>query len=360
MRVTFYQDVQQNDFWEVGIRTFGFPLLYYRSVKEGARVNFNHHYNWLTHQHVWSSASDPVRVPGVHPFPRASAAFQAKLQQLDMILGQTPSQRAARTFGEEIVKSAYEVHAFWDSATSQQKRIDMVQVLATLLDVDDAERAEVFAEMTLLLSEASYFHSNMTMSIVYSEQASGITYNDRRQGLLQWNRGFRRFLQELRTTRGPSIDSVNSTKLQDIIYALEACRLTLWSPIDGPEGDEQREYAHILSMKSKGEGCEELCSSLLKDLGASVFAKCCANITLCATKSNDLHDIESTRDQLGNQIALLERLRGYDIKNWLDPINEWGNLAIQIRDSLFNLRHAAQTEEHDTLLAPPLPPAKKI
>lgn len=353
--VTFYQDVQQDSFWDVGIRTFGFPLLYYRSVKEGVRVNFRHHYNWVTHKHVWALTSGPLRLPGFHPFPHASAAFQAKLQQLDMVLGQTPYQRAAKAFGEEIVKSSHEEHAFWDSASSQQRRIDMVQVLAARPQGDDEERRALFSEITMLLSEASYFHSNMAMSTIYSEQASGIAYNDRRRGLLRWNRGFRGFLQELILTRDPNIDPVNPTKWQDIIYAIEACRLALWSPINGPEGDEQHEYAQVQSMKNKVEGCEKICSLILEDMTASVFAKCCANITLCALESDSLHKLEWKKDKLNDQIALLEKLRGYDIRNWLDPINEWGNLAIQMRDSLLSLIQTTEPnqEEDDPLLASP-------
>jgi hypothetical protein len=277
-----------------------------------------------------------------------------------MVLGQTPYQRAAKAFGEEIVKSAHEEHAFWDSATSQQRRIDMVQVLAARPQGDEEERRGLFAEMTMLLSEASYFHSNMVMSTIYSEQASGIAYNDRRQSLLRWNRGFRGFLRELISTRNPNIDPVNPTKWQDIIYAIEACRLALWSPINGPEGDEQREYAQVLSMKNKGEGCKKICSLILEDMTASVFAKCCANIMLCALESDSLHKLEARKENLMDQIALLEKLRGYDIRNWLDPINEWGNLAIQMRDSLLNLDQTAQPEEDDPLLAAPPPSANYI
>jgi hypothetical protein len=277
-----------------------------------------------------------------------------------MVLGQTPYQRAAKAFGEEIVKSAHEEYAFWDSATSQQRRIDMVQVLAARPQGDDEERRSLFAEMTMLLSEASYFHSNMAMSTIYSEQASGIAYNDRRKSLLRWNRGFRGFLQELISTQDPNIDPFNPTKWQDIIYAIEACRLALWSPINGPEGDEQREYAQVLSMKNKVEGREKICSLILEDMTASVFAKCCANITLCALESDSLHKLELRKENLNDQIALLEKLRGYDIRNWLDPINEWGNLAIQMRDSLHNHLCTAQPEDDDPLLASPPPSANYI
>ena len=345
--VTFYQDVQQHEFWDVGVRMFGLHLLHYRSVREGRRINYRHNFNWLTWEHVYSQVGGPVKLPGSDlPFPAISAAFNTKLRQFETAIRSTPFQREAIGFGREMVRSAQEEQNFWTRYTEQEERVKQIFVQAARPRALDEEPLELLTIMTKLISEASYFHSAMAMSIIDSEKASGTTNNERRLRILVWNRGCRRFIRYILDICALDTDRAQMVKLEDLVGSLESCRMCLWSPVNGPpEAEDHREYTEILSAQQNDQGCRQICEKILGDSGSSVFARCCANIMMCNLEFDKVKGRLERRDILTQQITKLETLQRLKITDWEAPINAWGTLAVQTQLTMAQYQEAFHQQE---------------
>jgi hypothetical protein len=342
--VTFYQDVQQHEFWDVGVRTFGFHLLHYRSVREGRRINYRHNFNWITWEHVHSLVGGPVRLSGGdQPFPAISAGFEIKLRHFETALRSTPFQREAIGFGRDMVRSAQEEHAFWANYTKQEERVKQIFVQAARPRAIDDEPLELLTIMTTLISEASYFHSTMVRSIIDSEKASGITNDDRRLRILELDRGCRRCIRDVLDNCTPSTDRAQMVKLEDLVGNLESCRMSLWSPINSlAEAQDHREYTEILSAEQNDLRRRENCNRILGDSGSSVFARCCANIMICSIDFDKIDAWKERRDILAQQITTLEELQKLKIADWEAPIEAWGTLAMQAQVKIAQYIGAAQ------------------
>lgn len=351
--VTLYEDVHQTDFWEIGIRAFGFPFLSCRHVKEGARLNFSHHFNLFTHEYTWNALGEAVRVGILNPpFTGVMSGLQAQAQQLEMVMMATPFQRAAKDFGEKIIKSAQEEDTFWESYNQQELKVDMLQALASLSPPNDQERLEIVANVTTLITEAIYYHSTMVMSVISSEKVNNTLHNERRQGLLDWNRGCRDFVQDFVAVCNNLIDQGHRVTWDNVLFNLEACRMSLWSPLRGPWAcEDHREYMKVLSIGNSSDGRRDMCNGICADRGSSVFAIICSKIGLCLEHANDLGKWAYLRDVLTEQIDLLEKLRQFNLMDWSEAIQEWDSLATNSRAELVRQMDIAQQAEAGLLLS---------
>ena len=333
--VTFYQDIQQEEFWAVGIRMFGFPLFQYRSIREGSRINYQYHYNWLTKKYEYRAIGSEVRFSDVQPFHAHSDSFRAKVRRLEAMMTMTPYQRAARSFGQDIVKSSWEENVFWTNHNAQEAAVKQIFVQAARPGSVDEERAELIANMTRAISEAAYHHQFMVSSTVSAEQGGGAMAADRRDRLLAWNKGSRQFIHQLISCCNPGTDDSFTRKLEDVLVGLELCRMKLYSPLHGPHNSPDfAEFGEIIFAKKTPLLCRPMCDKMLGDDGSSMFARCCAGIMLCALDANVDEGWQDRRNKLTKCLAILRRFKSPNVKDWIPPITEWEQYAIQETNKL--------------------------
>jgi hypothetical protein len=348
--VTFYQDLQQEEFWTVGVRLFGFPLLQYRAPREGLRINYHYFFDWSTRKYVYFMANDEVRLSGFHPLQASSNSIRTKVHRLEMMIHMTPYQRAAMAFGQDILKSAQEEEAYWTNYTAQEAAVKQIFVQAARPGTTEAERAELIVSMTRSIAQAAYHHQYMVSSTVSGEQASGSIAKDRRDRLLAWNRGSRIFTCELISCCLPGTDDNSIHSLQDILVGLEMCRMKLYSPINGPhDSADFAEYGEIIFAKNTPLLRRLMCNKILLDNGSSMFAKCCANIMICALDADVEDGWQNRRLLLTMNIALLKRFKSPNVKDWIPPLDEWEQYALQERNKI-DLLYQPRAEQ-------PVPPA---
>lgn len=331
--VTFYQDIQQEEFWDVGVRTFGFPLLHYRSVGEGVQLKFNYHYNWISRKFQWSFAGTPVRVSGTQPFQDSPDTLQDKLSKLETMVASTPYQRAAINLGQEILRSSQEVDTFWDNFNKQEARVKDVffQICQPVINVGD--RFYYMTNIARLISEATCFHHNMCLSVLYSDQATTIVDKEKRHRLLTWNKGCRQFVTEFLSFCTPDMHHDIMETLEHTLLQLETCRMKLFSPFVGPhEADDSQEFANVVLASQNSIMRRDICDDILANPRSSLFGVCCAEMLICGLDNHVPEGWEQRRDLLNKHMETFSKLRSEDVEHWVDSLRDWESFAAQMRD----------------------------
>lgn len=342
--VTFYEDIQQEEFWNVGIRMFGFPLLHYRFIREGARVKYKSFFNYVTRRFQWSTDGQPVRLSGDLPFPGPWNTFQDKLAKLGAIMDETPYQRAATAFGQQIVRSAKEQNIFWTNFNMQEDRVKQIITQSTGPGPNsEQERVEMTTKIVELLGEAVCHHHNMTVSVINLEQENSITRVARRDRLLGWNRGCRQFIKELLVCCTPGRDDANIANLERNLLQLEVSRMEMYDPLEGPHDVEDRvEFQDVLVASNSASVVQhDICTKILANLQSSLFGTCCADIMICGLRAHIQNNWEQRRDMLQKHIDTLSQLQKENVRHWIAPIKDWGMRAERVRDMIVQNHGAA-------------------
>jgi hypothetical protein len=335
--VTFYQDVQQEDFWEVGVRIFGYTLLHYRSLREGCRVNYHVNFDNERQKFAWKRVGRS-RVAGHLPFETVSETFRDTVSELETMMSLTPYQRAGRNFGQAILRSSQEEDAFWTNSSLQQISVQEIFNHIARAPSSDEERAKLFMSLTNLISDAGNFHKTMIASVVASEEINGSSYIDRRKSLLIWNREMRNFMRQFQALLSVEYEIGHTVRLHKDQIAFELCRMMLWSPqSDVHSVADSNEYAALQNARNTPLICRQICCQLLADDRSSIFSRCCAEIMICALDSNeDLGGTERCK-VLTKHMETLSSLRSFDIPDWTATLDEWIMFATQTRETI--VRH---------------------
>jgi hypothetical protein len=337
--VTFYQDQQQEEFWDIVVRTFGYGFLHYRSLREGCRVDYQVDFDHQRQRFAWKQTNSD-RVAGCLPFETMSETFRGHVSELERLLQMTPYQRIGRDFGQAFLRSLREEDAFWTSTTFQEVRVKEILKQITQVPANKEETVELLASLAALISEAGKYHEAMIVSIIASEEIEGSTYTDRRRNLLIWNRGTRDFVCKLRSL----IDEENeyTAALDKDLLALELCRMKLWSPKNGIDNvADFDEFAELETARDTPQMSRQICTRLLADDGSSIFARCCAKIMICAFDCSVLQGWAERRDALTKHIETLSRFQILNIPpDWTTCIMQWAHLAEQARGLIVQLYQA--------------------
>lgn len=332
--VTFYQDVQQEDFWEVGVRIFGYTLLHYRSLREGCRVNYDVNFDSERQKFAWKHVGRS-RVTGHLPFENVSETFRGAVSELETMMSLTPYQRAGRNFGQAILRSSLEEESFWTSSSLQHVSVQEMFNHITRAPSTDEERAKLFMSLTNLISDAGNFHKEMIVSVVASEEINGCIYADRRKSLLMWNREMRKFVCQFQALLSVENENSHTVRLHKEELAFEACRMMLWSPqSDIHSVADSNEFDALRNARNTPFTCRQIFSQLLADDRSSIFSKCCAEIMICALDSNEAAGGAERCGVLTKHLDTLSSLRSYDIPDWTAPLDEWIMFAIQTRETI--------------------------
>jgi hypothetical protein len=99
--LSFYQDVQQEDFWSIAVRKLGHGLLQFRAVKEGAHIKYT-----LTDEKTKGyRRSRAERISVSHPFPAIHWKLREKVKTLKEAQSLSPEDRTALQYGLSFLAS---------------------------------------------------------------------------------------------------------------------------------------------------------------------------------------------------------------------------------------------------------------
>lgn len=278
--LSFYQDMQQEDFWNVAVMNFGISLLQYRGGKEGVRYTYiakkNRSYAWRTRERFTSL---------FQPFSILDGQFRVSIDAINAAVQMTPEQRTAMEFGRAFLTSSTLEEKFWTNSQAQEQEI---QKIANAMDT--ATQILPTPENKLAFSQAIHGmvkyalenHENMIQSICDLELVNKTTYSDRRRILREWNRGTRIFLRRLDAhLRQAGLDS------EQELIRLEQARMVLWNHFDLATRDGA-DWVEMQLVQMVGN-CQlpedfllmkALCDTILAAPDVSIFGESFARIYL--------------------------------------------------------------------------------
>lgn len=281
--ISFYQDMQQEEFWSVAVRAYGHKILHYRSLKQGSRVA--QALNSVTgklkqHPAVRFSLAD-------HTFPTLNNQFISAFETLRTALSLTPEQRQAMEFGRAFLLSARTEQQFWDNTASQAALVQTAMTLmknATQMADTDINRQFVFETLLNCMINATSNHEVQIAAIQSLEVINNTTYPDRRAALKAWNRGTRVFIRNLKAA-----DTINVIDVELPLLNLEICRMILYDPSDLTQ-QVTEEFIELQSIAlarvcfDSGDlvQCRNLCLGVIGTTFCSIFAQCGAEAILFA------------------------------------------------------------------------------
>jgi hypothetical protein len=235
--ISAWEDMQQEDFWEIHIRKFGHSSLHYRDGVQGAQVTYAPP---LNPAQEFSKKTRQVRVTGNsrvenQQFRSSMAALQK--QALERSLEMTPGDRDAMKFGRTFILSSSAEVEFWDQSAQQTNAVDSIitTVEAILRNPNQRpqDRHYLTTELLTGLQKAIENHEMMIAAILSVENTNGVSYTNRRKTLLSWNRGTRTFMNRI---MGLQFAGSLATSIQDLLSQLERARMVLWAYNDIPNG----------------------------------------------------------------------------------------------------------------------------
>lgn len=331
IQVSFYEDMHQNDFWNVGVRTFGHGFLHYRSLRGSfCRIDY------VDRQGKVYKGGMERRLPPRYPYTNLSESFRTKVEELRSMAQLTPEQRSAVDFGQRIVISSNAEAEFWTDARFKHTRVTQLFEQIGLMQTSRGT-PEVLEEIVRLLTTAITNHQRMIIALENVELANNAVNNDRRKSLLAWNRGTRIFAAEFSRAGGQQ----TAARLQKIQFALEQCRMVLFTPVttsihDGPDWVEVNmvQRARDFFFHNDTANCRAIIDGLHADNGVSRFAGFAALLLLAALRRNEVEGCEERREQILSLATMLEEQRLGAGPGWGPLLRSWEEFAEQLLHSV--------------------------
>lgn len=337
--VTFYQDIQQEEFWDVGVRAFGHKILHYRTFSEGCLVRYN--VSRSGRSRYKCLIDNAIRVKGQRPFEGVSEDFCDKISELETMISMTPRERAARNLGQVFLRSSMEDDAFWNDTTAQHISVEKIFKIMACTPKDNREADMLIVSIARLLSKAAEVaHHGMIVAVLASEDINATCYSNKRKRLLKWNRGTREFTRSLQNhlIQAPRAINMHMPSLDRILIALERSRMMLWSPSSELQDvADYEEFTKIQNARNNPQMSRDICYQMQADHGCSIFARCCSEIMLCGLDSADAARWTERHDVLERHIETLSKFRSQSRPGWLPALAEWAKLALDTKQMLIQL-----------------------
>ncbi|KAG4440734.1 hypothetical protein IFR05_003778 [Cadophora sp. M221] len=334
--ITFYEDVQQEEFWSVAVRSFGLGLLHYRSRKEGSRymLTFNPKTRRVKNRR-------PRRFHDLdHTYPALNNQFAASVETLRMAVSLTPEERRAMEFGRDLLISSKTEESFWDNSAQQAAHVQAtMELMESVSKVEFTAEKQCTSLLSLLQSmvEATSHHQVQIAAIQSLEAVNHVTYPDRRAALKAWNRGTRVFLNVLK-----SIDSRNIIDIIPLLLNLEVARMVLYDPTDLTLQTSE-EFIEIQSVQlarvefTDGNfvNCRNLCLGVLATSWCSIFARCGAAAILFALDKDVYEGWDARKQYLVMVNSMMNYCTVAAPATWKYI---WGSLKTDLMDAVNDLQ----------------------
>ncbi|EDN93365.1 predicted protein [Sclerotinia sclerotiorum 1980 UF-70] len=131
--VQFLEDVHNQDFWDLMVRSFGGRILQYQTIKEGTRI-FYEPGSYRPFTILKGDRLDPV---SHDPYENDEALMVNTMLDVKARMTHTPAEKKLMAFVTKIAESAKTGKAFWKGMESQLRTVrDIIQVLVQRERVD--------------------------------------------------------------------------------------------------------------------------------------------------------------------------------------------------------------------------------
>lgn len=247
-----YEDMQQKDFWEVGIKAFGGRLFHFRVGKEGSRIDLRVDENGDLRQGAYQRISSAD-----HPFALHNNQYRNSLNAMMAAVDMMPEDKRAIKFATEILMSSQLEQAYWNDSQAQREQVQNVQRFMTEWSTGltvDAIKSAVFQALTEIHQKMMTNHETMIANVMSMESLNNTTYPDRRDTLRMWNRGTRAFLRTIETDLAGATNPNMGINAE--LVRLERCRIILWDPTDATYQHGQ-DWLELQSVQQFTTLCED-------------------------------------------------------------------------------------------------------
>lgn len=287
--VSFYEDMQQKEFWDHMVLRFGHKLFHYRSINHGVRLNFDIYTKNRTPLKFRDIST--VRIgPVTHKLGHDDSVLRERWESVQQIIGaqgEPLDRKIAQSFGMSLLKSSKLESSFW---THDQAQRNGVSAIFEHIQRGSYSEQEKLANLTQLIGfiwTVLQNHKNTIDTLLRSNQGDSpnvqIPSEERRLNLLAWNRGTVIFVNEC-LHQFPNAPENHKFQLSSLGLNLDLLRMQLFSPNLQTEtiksGPDFIELACLLRLQDFfHRGNRNMCRDHVKRIrevdGCSFFAYLC-------------------------------------------------------------------------------------
>lgn len=341
--ISLMEDVQQHNFWDVGVRNLGIQLIYYRVFKVGTRINY-----------IWNE--DKRRLVWEYPgyTKERSASIRTTIDQSVTTTAShvhlatlTPEQRILAEFGHSLMLSSSRESRFWEESKNKS---DAMNNINEILYRDPKIRTPAQGLGVIfnsVLPQAIQNHENMVTLTIDMENEKESLNSERRKSLLVWNKGTTSFVRRMIKEVQDDNPDTPIPEAERFLIKLEKERLRLSNP--NPAGDttdsDELEFLKLQRCKqvlttsdpamAVNQEMETLANAVLEDEDSTLFSIACAKILLAVLGRKIVQGwIERARvggEAMTTFAALVEVSTVGDIwVFWKAEMNAWQAMLMQV------------------------------
>ncbi|APA12146.1 hypothetical protein sscle_09g069160 [Sclerotinia sclerotiorum 1980 UF-70] len=341
--VSFYEDIQQRNFWECVVHKFGHKLFHYRTLSHGTRINFKIHRNNKQTPIKFAMIDTGGIGPVNHDYGGAPKVLVDRWLSVLRIrgMGTAPeTSKLASNFGQALLDSSLIDNSFWTKSQSQRQSVDIIFDHLRKESRSIEETVARFGQLIDFISIILRNHENtidaLFGSVLVVVRGIEVPTEQRRKTLLSWNRGTGKFINECGQQEYATPQQ--KQQLTEELIALERCRMRLFSPDlvnetirSGPDFEELRLLLWLRDsyLRDQVDACDDYCNQLENIDECSLFPSLCAQlIRISIYEGSEVsEDRISTGTELQNLIAVYEKLKSRCPESWVDMFRVWDEVV---------------------------------
>ncbi|KAF7882389.1 uncharacterized protein EAF02_005752 [Botrytis sinoallii] len=308
---SFYEDVQQKEFWDYMVHRFGHKLFHFRSINHGVRLNFD----------IYTKNRTPIKFRDVstirigvdHKLGHDNQILRERRESVHAILGaqaESEERKIAQSFGISLLQSSKIESSFWTHEETQRRGVAAILDHLSKQSVSEEEKLSGFTHLIGFMWTIVQNHNNKIDALLKSGQADvpqiQIPTEERRRALLAWNRGTSIFVKQC-SQEFPNASEDHRFQISTLGLSLEILRLQLFSPNlqtetikSGPDFTELALLIHLQDSFLKGDRvlCRDFVKKIREIEGYSLFAFLCTlwiDTVIYEGSETDLERIKSVR-----------------------------------------------------------------
>ncbi|KAJ8059594.1 hypothetical protein OCU04_011249 [Sclerotinia nivalis] len=341
--VSFYEDIQQKNFWEFVVHRFGHKLFHYRALNHGTRIDFKIRRDNKKTPIKFAMTDTGGIGPVNYEFGGTTQVLVDRWLMVTRINGmQTAPEtsKMAMNFGQALLGSSLIENSFWTKSQSQRQSVDVIFDHLRQESRSDEETIVKFGQLIDFISTILRNHESTIDSLFGSGlvvvKGIEIPTEQRRKTLLSWNRGTGKFITECREQEYATPQQ--KQQLTEEKIALERCRMRLFTPDlsnetirSGPDFEELRLLLRLRDsyLRDQVDACCDYCNELENIDGCSLFASLCVRFVRISIYQGSEVSRERIASgfELQDLITVYERLKARCPDSWDNMFRVWDVVA---------------------------------
>ncbi|KAF7855419.1 hypothetical protein EAF04_010162 [Stromatinia cepivora] len=340
--VSFYEDIQQKNFWECVVHRYGHKLFHYRALNHGTRMDFR-----IRRNHETPIKFAMTDTSGIGPVnyefggtPQVLIDRWLMVTRVNGIQTASETSKIAMNFGQAFLDSSLIENSFWTKSQSQRQSVDMIFDHLGRKSRSDEETVAKFGQLIDFISTILRNHETTIDALfgtgIVIVKGIEIPTDQRRRTLLSWNRGTGKFLTECREKEYATPQQ--KQQLTEEKIALERCRMRLFTPDlstetikSGPDFEELRLLLRLKDshLRNQVDDCYDYCNELENIDGCSLFTSLCVRFVEISIYEGSEVSREriASGTELQDLVTVYERLKSRCPKEWDDMFGIWDEVA---------------------------------